>query len=302
GPRPSASYAFNALMTQANNLKLELCEFHKDVIDALMRQPFTNQTIQFSANEIPGTVYATDYDLGKWNSAYYDIDYQNVGSGNWNNGNQYRNDGVDIERCIDFASNGYNVGWIENGEWLKFTVKVLQSGIYNLKINVSSPNSNGQILMRLNGQVLGNLINVPNTGGWQNWQLVSLNNVFLPNGTHQLETRFYNGGFNFSHIEFELISSDVEESIQTLEYKLEQNYPNPFNPGTIIKYSLAESGKVSLKVFDLLGNLISVLVDDYMDSGNHQIKFDAQNLSAGVYYYRLECGSFSSTKKLVLIK
>jgi hypothetical protein len=240
--------------------------------------------------------------MGKWNSAYYDVDYQNVGNGNWNNGSQYRNDGVDIEFCIDFGSNGYNVGWIENGEWLRYTVKVLQSGIYNLRVNVSSPNSTGQILIRLNGQVLGSIVSVPNTGGWQNWQLVGMNNIFLPAGTHQLETRFYNGGFNFSHIEFELVSTDVEEFSQPTEFKLSQNYPNPFNPATIINFSLAESRKVSLKVYDVLGNLVRILIDDFMEAGNHQVTFDAENLSAGVYYYKLEAGNFTSTKKLILIK
>ena len=307
GPRPSSSYAFDALMAQVNNLKLEQCEFNKDVIDALMRQPFNTQTKKFSSNEIPGTVYATDFDLGKWNYAYYDLDYQNIGSGNWNNGFKYRNDGVDIEYCIDFASNGYNVGWIENGEWLRYTVTVLQSGIYNLGVNVSSPNSNGQILLRLNGQVLGSIITVPNTGGWQNWQLVYLNNVFLPVGTHQLEVRFYNGAFNFSHIEFNLISTDVNENQNLPEkFELQQNYPNPFNPITKIRFTVPDVGKglalSVLKVYDVLGNEVATLVNEYKSPGNYEVEFDASDLPSGIYAYKLTADNYSSIRKMMLIK
>ncbi len=305
GPRPSASYAFNALMTQANNLKLELCEFRKDVIDALMRQPFNSQIKPFSQNEIPGTVYASDYDLGKWNLAYYDLDYQNVGSGTWNNGYQYRNDGVDIEPCIDFGSNGYNIGWIENGEWLKYTVTVNQSGIYNIKVNVSSPNSNGQILLRLGSQVLG-FLNVPNTGGWQYWQYVNLNNIYLPAGLNTLEARFYNGGFNFSHLEFELIYTDVENTESPLDYSLEQNYPNPFNPSTKIRFSIPNVGSglalTVLKVYDILGNEVATLVNEEKTAGIYEVEFNASQLSSGIYFYKLQAGSFSQIKKMTVLK
>lgn len=303
GPRPSASFAFNALMIQAENLKLELCEFRRDVVDALMRQPNNNQTIPFSSNIIPGTIYASDYDLGKLNVAYYDVDYQNVGGGSWNSGGKYRNDGVDIEYCTDFSSNGYNIGWIQNGEWVRYTIKSNQSGIYKIKINVASMNTGGQILLRLNGLVIGNLISVPNTNGWQNWQLVELNNVYIPVGTHQLEARFYNGGFNLSHFEFELLSTDVkEEEIKPTRFELKQNYPNPFNSKTIITYSIPEKDYVTLKLFDILGNEILKIVDEYKQPGTYLVELDSKELSSGSYFLKLESSQKFDIKKIMVLK
>jgi len=85
-------------------------------------------------------------------------------------------------------------------------------------------------------------------------------------------------------------------------YRLDQNYPNPFNPSTTISYSLPKSGMVTLKVFDILGREVAVLLNGYKTSGVYNIKFDASKLKSGVYFYRLTAGSFVSTRKLILLK
>lgn len=85
-------------------------------------------------------------------------------------------------------------------------------------------------------------------------------------------------------------------------FLLEQNFPNPFNPSTKINYSLAEGSRVKLFVFDFFGQVISVLVDEFQSKGQHSVKFDGSNLSSGIYFYRLEAGKFSQTRKLILIK
>lgn len=86
------------------------------------------------------------------------------------------------------------------------------------------------------------------------------------------------------------------------KFELAQNYPNPFNPSTVIVYQMPVSGQVTLKVYDILGKEVAVLVDEYMPAGNYHIEFNASNLSAGVYMYELVSGNFSETKKLVLLK
>lgn len=83
---------------------------------------------------------------------------------------------------------------------------------------------------------------------------------------------------------------------------LYQNYPNPFNPSTKISYSIPEQSNVSLKIFDVLGREISTLVNEEQASGNYTIEFDASSLKSGVYFYRLQNGSFSETKKFILLK
>ncbi len=85
-------------------------------------------------------------------------------------------------------------------------------------------------------------------------------------------------------------------------YRLEQNYPNPFNPTTVIEYDLPIAGRISLKVFDLLGREIATLVVGRMEAGVHQVTFDASRLTSGVYFYKLQAGSFVASKKLVLLK
>jgi hypothetical protein len=86
------------------------------------------------------------------------------------------------------------------------------------------------------------------------------------------------------------------------KYGLDQNYPNPFNPSTIINYQLPEKNHVTLKVYDILGNLVGTLIDQEMEAGYHSVDWNASALASGVYIYRLSSGSFVSTKKLMLMK
>ena len=85
-------------------------------------------------------------------------------------------------------------------------------------------------------------------------------------------------------------------------YSLSQNYPNPFNPTTLIRYSLGESGRINLRLFDILGNEIAVLVDREETAGVHEVSFDGSNLASGVYFYNLRAGEFNETRKLMLLK
>ncbi len=96
----------------------------------------------------------------------------------------------------------------------------------------------------------------------------------------------------------------VGEDRQTLpkEFSLEQNFPNPFNPTTFFSYQLAAVSDVSLKVYDVLGKEVATLVNEVKKAGTYSIRFDASKLSSGVYLYRLEAGSFISTKKMILMK
>ncbi|MGD8777354.1 MAG: T9SS type A sorting domain-containing protein [Ignavibacteria bacterium] len=86
------------------------------------------------------------------------------------------------------------------------------------------------------------------------------------------------------------------------EYILNQNYPNPFNPTTTISYSIPEDNYVTLKVYDLMGQEISTLISGKLNAGQYEMNFDASNLASGVYLYRLKAGSYSITKKMVLLK
>jgi hypothetical protein len=101
------------------------------------------------------------------------------------------------------------------------------------------------------------------------------------------------------------VTTDVRQSgsmVTPDNFALQQNYPNPFNPTTIIKYQLPKSSYVTLKVFDLLGREISILVDGLKEAGFHEASLDGSQLTSGVYFYRLQAGSFIETRKLVLLR
>jgi hypothetical protein len=85
-------------------------------------------------------------------------------------------------------------------------------------------------------------------------------------------------------------------------FRLEQNYPNPFNPSTTFRYSIPNGSKVIIKVYDILGNEIKTLVNEEKSAGSYELTFNAVNLPSGVYFYRLQAGSFVETKKMMLIK
>jgi beta-glucanase (GH16 family) len=86
------------------------------------------------------------------------------------------------------------------------------------------------------------------------------------------------------------------------EYSLEQNYPNPFNPVTGIKFELPKTSRLNLRVFDILGREVAILVNDTREAGVYEVKFDGSNLASGLYFYRLQAGSFVQTRKLLLVR
>ena len=98
--------------------------------------------------------------------------------------------------------------------------------------------------------------------------------------------------------------SQVDISNQNIPetYSLKQNFPNPFNPSTTIRYSVPKAGFITIKVYNILGELVSTLINEYRQAGNYEIKFNGSNLSSGVYFYRMQAGNFVEAKKLILLK
>ncbi len=97
-----------------------------------------------------------------------------------------------------------------------------------------------------------------------------------------------------------IVKQDIELTPTT--YSLSQNYPNPFNPSTTIKFQVAKDGFVSLKVYDILGNEVRTLVNEFMNKGKYNAVFDASGLASGIYFYKLQTDSYTAVKKLMLLK
>jgi hypothetical protein len=94
---------------------------------------------------------------------------------------------------------------------------------------------------------------------------------------------------------------DTEPAVPT-EFALEQNYPNPFNPVTTIRYAILHSEHVTLIIYNIKGQEMLRLVDEYLTQGFYSITMDGRHLSSGLYFYRLKAGRFVDTKKLILLK
>ncbi len=99
-----------------------------------------------------------------------------------------------------------------------------------------------------------------------------------------------------------LTSLSVASETIPEKFELFQNYPNPFNPSTTIKFSLPKASQVTLKVYNVLGQVVAELLDKDLLAGAHQIEFNAVSHASGVYIYRLEAGEFTAVKKLLLVK
>jgi len=121
------------------------------------------------------------------------------------------------------------------------------------------------------------------------------------------------GTYQIWTVPIEISSVNVEQNTEIIsEFRLEQNYPNPFNPSTKIEFRIANSEFVSLRVYDLLGNVVAVLVSEKKQPGTYVVEFSAKggsasggnasSLPSGIYFYKLQAGSFVDTKKMILLR
>lgn len=129
---------------------------------------------------------------------------------------------------------------------------------------------------------------------------------FLPELNEHALPEFPEGAAKIREVILEYINgkitSQTEEDILPGKYKLFANYPNPFNPGTDISYQLSESGYVTIKIFNSIGEEVASLVNEYRNTGIHTVNFKGDNLTSGVYYYRISVNEFTDTKKMILLK
>lgn len=210
GAKPSVADAVQGLSQLTTDLLLDNNVYYKDVVDAVLRQPQDETHIPYADHQIPGVVYLSDYDLGTNGIAYYDVDYANytLSSGEdyqpWNSGWTYRNDGVDIQKNTDNVnSNGYQIGYTKDKEWLKYTVEVAETGFYNINFRYATTQSGAKVKLFVNDvDIVGN-INLGNSGGWSNFVNHYIENAYLEAGNQILKVQVDgNSEFNMSSIEF----------------------------------------------------------------------------------------------------
>ena len=113
----------------------------------------------------------------------------------------------------------------------------------------------------------------------------------------------YHAKFGFWYLILSSVVTDVEGGADVPSvFRLDQNAPNPFNPTTTIRFALPESEKVTLKIYDIIGREIATLVDQELPAGGHSIVLKPERMASGVYFYRIEAGTFLQSKRMVLVK
>ena len=141
-----------------------------------------------------------------------------------------------------------------------------------------------------------------------NWMVLGTD---LPNSPvfdlnyHQPTKKLVAGTHGRSLFEFDLsVITGVKHEIDPVvnDFVLYQNYPNPFNPSTTINFTIREKEYVTLKVYDIMGNEVALLLSEEMEAGSHSIKYDASGLASGIYLYKLKAGNKIETRKMLLLK
>lgn len=206
GEKPSKEYAEKALMQIADNYKFSNVEIKKDVIDSMFRQTTDDSAKPFKNHQIPGRVFASEYDLGRIGSAYMDKDFINLWVSDpakrseWNFGQEMRNDGVDIYPCSDKITNQYYVGKTETGEWLQYTIYSKTDKSYTFDIRYAAANDSKIKIETASGKTLAE-VSLLSTGGNESWKTVSVKNINLQKGENRIRIIFENDGVNLNYFE-----------------------------------------------------------------------------------------------------
>jgi photosystem II stability/assembly factor-like uncharacterized protein len=183
---------------------------------------------------------------------------------------------------------------------ISFTAEVFESEIkFNWSTATETNNSGFEILRfaQNDNNEWEDIGFVPGHGTTTETQHYSFTDNDLKPGKYQYKLKQidYDGTFEYSQI----VEADIPFAN---EFLLSQNYPNPFNPTTKIEFRIADFGFVNLKVYDILGREVAILVNEEKPAGEYEIEFNAANLPSGIYFYQLKAGQFSQTKKMILLK
>jgi len=248
----------------------------------------------------PTRVEAEDFDIGGEGIAYHDFEPENLG-------HEYRtSEGVDVQTCSD-EGGGYNLGWILVGEWLEYTIDVPAAGTYPIEVRVASPNLGGTFHIEFNGVDGTGDVDVPVTGGWQTWTTVHTE-ATLPAGVQIMKFVPTVQGFNLNYFDILPAALANTPDVQSTGHILHPCYPNPFNPATTLSYELASPAAVNLVIYDVTGKLVRELVSaEVTAAGRHEVVWNGRNedgrvVAAGVYFYRLDAGRYTETRRMTLVK
>ena len=233
-----------------------------------------------TAAVVPGRIEAENYDEGREGLGYHE---------NNTNGNQggadYRNDQVDIEETKD-VDGGHNIGYALNGEWLAYTVDVQTAGIYDLDFRMATEGDGKLFHIEIDGVNVSGPVAVPNTGGWQTWETITVNDIDLTSGKHEIRVVFDSDYMNFNYMEFR---SQVVTSLNNKEVSSIEIYPNPFGDNGFV---IVSEKAFEYSIIDVSGST--------MESGKAAGSLETgKSLPQGIYFLRIEHAEGNTIQKVV---
>lgn len=197
--KPSKEFVYKTLMQIAENYKMDNLTIKKDVLDSMFRQVVSEVSIPFTKNTVPSEIKSVDYDMGKLNNAYFDTDYQNLWVSNgtetdWNSGNVYRNDGVDIVKI----NSDFVVSNIKAGEWIQYTLHSSDERKFNVSIKYNGKQNGEVYLTNSDGTILTEKATLPSTPS----KTISIGTIKLKKGNNTIRIVFEKGDFDFYSLIF----------------------------------------------------------------------------------------------------
>ncbi len=239
---------------------------------------------------IPGRIEAENFDIGK-DLGYHDMTVANQG-------NAYRTTAVDIEANNDGGA-GYNVGYVQVGEWLSYTVNVASTGTYELKVRVAATAAGKTFHIELNGINVSGNITVPNTGGWAAFQTVTIPNVSLTQGVQAMKLVFDTGDFNINYVTFTsstvtgISDADASGNVSAVVS------PNPFSNQAQLQLNLKNGGQTKITINNMMGASPITIADQYFAPGDHSVEIGALNIPAGIYLCTITNGDHTKAVKII---
>ena len=306
GPKPSIEKAQSGLQQLVDAYKFENCVPNTGLLAAFNDPDFSLAPRPFKEHHIPGMMAAVDFDIGMNGVAYNDEIFEDANkfSGDskaWNSGWTYRNDGVDILKTTDNVGSEYAVGWAFNNEWALYTVQTDSTGMYNISIRVASAEAGGKLQLLYNNETVGDVVYVPDTGGWRSWQNINVGEHYIANGEGVVRLNILDSEFNIKDINFTFLGKPQTEDENY------GNYPNPFTYETKIYLSIPERTTGSLTIYNYKGQLVKQLINGDFAPGKMEVSWNGNDYkykaaSSGVYIYQLKTDLLTRSGKMLLIK
>ncbi len=306
GSKPDTISAFNGLLSMAENVSFDSCKVNKGLVRGLLDPNYDSLSEPFSNFRPPGLLPAVEYDTGNNHIAYFDYKVEDPSkfspdTESWNNGWSFRNDGVDIGATMINGEKKYFVGWLEDNEWMKYTLNIENPENFKILVEIASFTDGSQLSLNIDSNFTIGPITLPNTNGWDNgWRVIEIGNISISDKS-EIKIIATIGGFNIKNIIFETL--DIASIPMDLKLKC---YPNPTNSMLSISWESNFALPTNLDIIDVSGKKIFG-VKKMSKKGMNQYFWTlktslGEKAPSGVYNVKIKTPNSQSSQKITYLK